>query len=326
MIGLKTRLSLLVIILFAIIYALGTLLMYYGFGISGFLPQIIFAFGMMFFQYLIGPKLVEMMMRVRYVSKTEYPWLYEMVEDLSRKASLPMPRICISDVQVPNAFAFGRGRRDGRVCLTRGIMNLLDREELRAVLGHELSHLKNNDVLFITLLSVIPMVMYGIFRYFMWFGYGYRRDSRDSGGNYTALIGIAAFLFYFVSNLLILYASRIREFYADKGAVELGNKPSSLATALYKLVYGAAKSPKEEVAQVEGIKAFFLNDVSKARSEIEEVSALDMDRSGTIDAFELRRLREQRIHLRVTDKLMELLSTHPNMLKRIKQLSQYSNS
>jgi heat shock protein HtpX len=244
-----------------------------------------------------------------------------MVEALARKANIPTPRIGISYINIPNAFAFGRGLRDGRVCVTKGIMDLLSEDELKAVLGHELSHLKNRDVLFITLLSVIPVILYRLFIQLSWYGSYSRR--RDSGG-YAALIGLAAFLFYFITNLLVLYASRIREYFADKGSVNLGNSPSVMATALYKLVYGAAKTPKEQLKQVEGLKAFFLNDLSKARAEINELAQLDLDRSGGIDPYELRSLAQKQIRLTFADKAMEFLSTHPNMLKRIKQLSQYS--
>ena len=118
-------------------------------------------------------------MRVKYVKRQEYPQLYSLVEDLAAKAGIPTPKIGIAHIALPNAFAFGRGIRDGRVCVTEGILTLLNEEELKAVLGHELSHLKNRDVLTITLLSVIPMVMYRIAWQFLFLGR--RRDER--GGN-----------------------------------------------------------------------------------------------------------------------------------------------
>jgi len=197
-------------------------------------------------------------------------------------------------------------------------MQLLNDEELKAVLGHELSHLKNRDVLTITLLSVIPMIMYRIAWNFLF--YGRRRDAR--GGN-TVLIGIVAMLFYFITNLLVLYASRIREYFADRGSVLLGNKPAALASSLYKLVYGAARTDRESLKEVEGLKAFFVNDPSRALTEIKELKQLDLDKSGTIDTHELEQLRNKQVTLGFGDKVMELLSTHPNMLKRIKQLSEF---
>ncbi|MCX5703476.1 MAG: M48 family metalloprotease, partial [Candidatus Omnitrophica bacterium] len=162
------------------------------------------------------------------------------------------------------------------------------------------------------------MIMYRIAWQFLF--YGRRRNER--GGN-TALIGLAAFLFYFITNLLVLYASRIREYFADRGSILLGNQPENLASSLYKLVYGSARMDKEALKQTEGLKAFFVNDPSQALNEIKELRQLDLDKSGTLDAAELALLRTKNIRLGFGDKLLEVLSTHPNMLKRIKKLSEY---
>lgn len=317
MLFLKLRMFLLTALLFAIIYAV-IVMIGSSLGIANFYFYLVLSLVMMFIQYMIGPKLVEWTMRVRYIKREENPRLYQAVESLAMRANIPMPRIGIAQIPLPNAFAFGRTVRDGRVCVTEGILKLLNEEELRAVLGHELSHLKNRDVLTIMLLSVIPMIMYRIAWSFLF--YGRRRDER--GGN-TALIGLAAFLFYFITNLLVLYASRIREYFADKGSILLGNSPSSLASSLYKLVYGSARMNKESLKEVEGLKAFFINDPSRAMNEIRELSQLDLDKSGTIDASELGLLMTKKVNLTFGDKLLEVLSTHPNMLKRIKQLSDY---
>ncbi len=316
--SLKLRMWLLVTILFGLIYVVLTIIGTQFLHLYGFSFYLILSFVMMFIQYMIGPKLVEWTMRVKYVKREEYPRLYQMVESLAMRAQIPVPKIGVAQIALPNAFAFGRGIKDGRVCVTEGILKLLNEDELKAVLGHELTHLKNRDVLTITLLSVIPMIMYRIAWQFLF--YGRRRD--EKGGN-TALVGLAAFIFYFITNLLVLYASRIREYFADRGSVLLGNQPSTLASSLYKLVYGAARMDKESLKEVEGLKAFFVNDPSQALNEIKELKALDLDKSGTIDASELAMLKNKKIHLRFADRLLEALSTHPNMLKRIKQLSEY---
>jgi heat shock protein HtpX len=316
--SLQLRMWLLVSLLFGIIYAL-LVVIGRGFLHTGtFTFYLVISLVMMFIQYMLGPKLVEWSMRVKYIKRQDNPRLFQMVESLSMRANIPMPRIGIAQIDIPNAFAFGRSIRDGRVCVTSGIVKLLDDEELKAVLGHELSHLKNRDVLTITLLSVIPMVMYYIAWQFLF--YGRRRD--DRGGN-TVLIGLAAFIFYFITNLLVLYASRIREYFADRGSVLLGNQPRALASSLYKLAYGSARLNKEALKQSEGLKAFFINDPSQGRKEVLELSQLDLDKSGSIDSSELDVLRKSNIRLSFGDKMMELLSTHPNMLKRIKKLSQY---
>lgn len=309
---LKLRLYIVMAVMFAIVYGLVAFAASYA-GISGFFFYGVLASIMMFFQYMIGPKMVEWSMGVRYVSEQEAPALHRMVGELARDARIPKPRVGIARIPIPNAFAFGRWASDGRVCVTEGIMNLLNEKELRAVLGHEISHLKHKDVAVITMISVIPMIAW----YLAWnqlFSGG-----RDRGN--SVLIGIAAFAVYLITNLLVLYVSRIREYYADEGAVKLGNSPHYLASALYKLVYGSARVPKDSLKQIEGMKAFFANDPSLAGNDIKELSQIDLDGSGTIDINELMALRTRPVKVKTTDKILEMLSTHPNMLKRIQRLS-----
>ncbi|MBN3039816.1 MAG: M48 family metalloprotease [Candidatus Omnitrophica bacterium] len=316
MFGLHLRLYLLLALLFGIIYSVLTVIGA-AMGLYNFYIYVIIGFGLMFLQYMIGPKLVELSMRVEYVDKKSYPELHNMVEELAQKAHIPTPRIGIARISIPNAFAFGRGFSDSRVCVSESLMRLLSEGELKAVIGHEISHIKNRDVLTITLLSVIPMILYYLAWNFFWFGGG-RRRSQGGGG---VLIGLAAFVLYFITNLLVLYGSRIREYFADQGSVALGNKPKELASALYKLVYGSARMDKRAIKDSEGLKAFFVNDPSRATKEIRELAEIDSDKSGTIDSYELAALRNKKIQLSFGDRLMEILSTHPNMLKRIQQLS-----
>lgn len=310
---------LLVGLLFAILYAMFSLI-----GLAIGLSQIHFyiymlflAGGLVFIQYLVGPKIVEISMRVKYISEKEYPELHRIVEELSEKAGIPKPRVGISKLNIPNAFAFGRTKRDARVCVTEGLLKLLSENELKAVLGHEISHIKHKDVFIITMLSVIPTMCYMIYISFFW-GSMYSRR-RDSGA--LAAVGLTAFFLYLITSLLVLYGSRIREYYADYGSVELGNKPSWLASALYKLVYGSAKADRNTIKQVSGMKAFFLNDPANAMNEIRELRQVDLNLDGTIDEYELQVLSEKRIKLSRSEKIMELLSSHPSTLKRIKALS-----
>src|SRR3990167_6939219 len=285
---LKLRMWLLVAILFSIVYGLVVMVAAH-LGIVNFWTYLLIALVMMFIQYMVGPKLIEWQMRIRYVSDKEEAELYSMVKELADHARIPMPRIGIADIGIPNAFAFGRWKSDGRVCVTRGIMNLLSEDELRAVLAHELSHLKNRDVLTITLLSVIPLVLYHIAVSNLY----YRRPAQRRGeGNSAALIGMAAMLFYFITNLLVLY--------------------------------GSMRVDKESLRQVEGLKAFFVNDPSCALNEIKELRQLDLDKSGTIDTDELAVLSSKRLNIGFAERLLEVMSTHPNMLKRIKMLSSYN--
>lgn len=318
---LQTRMWLLVAVLFGILYGvivgIGSLM-----GIGGTISYLILAFVFLGIQYLIGPSLVSWTMRVKWVSERESPELHQMVAELAETAHLPKPRVGISQLNIPNAFAFGRTQRGGRICVTRGILNALNHNELKAVLGHEMSHLKHRDMLVMTLLSAIPMVLYWIAWNFMWGGA--LGGNRKQGGSYAALIGVGAFLLYFITNLLVLYGSRIREYYADLGSVRLGNQPNYLATALYKLAQGNARvKDKAELKRVEGVKAFFVNDPSRAWKEVRELSQIDRRQSGSITQDDLMDLRQKQVHLSMGAKLLELFTTHPNMLKRIKQLSTF---
>jgi heat shock protein HtpX len=282
----------------------------------------VIAFALVAVQFFIGPKIVERSMRVRYVSEQEQPELHRMVTELAMKAGIPKPRVGISEVPIPNAFAFGTSKKTARVCVTRSLMKMLTRDELEAVLGHELSHIKHSDMVVITALSVIPMICYFIYFSFFWsglFGGGRNRE----GGLPMMAIAVIAFVMYFISNLIVLYASRVREYYADAGSVELTNKPHELASALYKMIYGSAGLKQEKVKKEFGsMRAFFAADPMTARNDLKDLRAADLDRNGKIDEYELRVFAENASVSR-TDRAMELFSTHPNPVSRVKRLGSY---
>jgi len=319
--GLQTKMWLLVALMFGILYGVIVGIGSYA-GVGSTSSYIILAILFVGLQYLIGPFLVARMMRVKWVSEKEEPELHRMVAELAQKAEIPKPKVGISQLSIPNAFAFGKSQGDGRVCVTQGIMRLLSKDELKAVIGHEIAHLKHRDMLIITLLSVIPLICYWIAWSFMWRG---MVGGRGQGG-YAALIGLGAMLAYFISNLVVLAGSRIREYAADERSVRLGSEPHHLASALYKLVYGSAQARRSrggesDLHRVEGLRAFFLNDVGRAMDEIQELKAIDRDLSGTIDQNELLALRSKKLKLSGAERLAELFTTHPHMLKRIKHLA-----
>ncbi len=320
---LQTRMYMLVGLMFTIILGfllfVGAALGYSGQSFINY--TVIASLGMLFVQYLIGPKTVESSMKVRYVTENEDPQLYRMVEEQARKAGLKtVPKVGISPTPMPNAFAFGKSKGDARVCVTQGIRNLLSEDELKAVIGHEISHVKHSDMAIITLLSAVPMIAYYMYISSMYSGSMGSSNNRNSGS--TAIVGILALVIYFITNLLVMYGSRIREYYADKGSAEIGNEPHQLASALYKLTYGTAKTSKAELQRVEGIKAFFVNDPTKARGDFNEITEVDRDMNGIIDRNELESVRRGEVRVGASASLMELMSTHPNMLKRIKHLSE----
>lgn len=312
---LQIRMILATMILFALIYALVTLVGIF-LGISGPLFYVGFALLIILIQYLAGPKLVGWSMKVQYVSPEEAPNLHRMIDELAMNAGIPKPQVGISEFSIPNAFAFGRTQRDGRVCVTRGLLNKLNEGELKAVLGHEISHIKHRDMIVMTLISAVPLVCY-------WLAWSTIFSSGDND-SYTAIIGIGAFAAYIIGQLLVLFVSRVREYYADQGSVEIGGEPHELASALYKLTYESSKANKEQLKEVQGFKAFFVNDVSDAQNEIQELSQLDLDMDGSISQEELDSLKYDRVNIKTSSKVFELLSTHPNMVKRVKRLAELS--
>src|SRR5664280_158485 len=311
--SLKLRLFLATVLLFGILYLIIMLISsYFGFGGPGLFA--FFGIVVVFIQYLVGPKMVETMMHVHYVSEQEAPNLHAMVEELAMKAGIQKPKVGVAEINVPNAFAFGRSKGDARICVTRGILKLLDKEELEAVLGHEMSHVRHSDMAVMTLISVVPLICYYIFISTLFSG------RNNNGGG--AIVGIAALGAYLLGQLLVLFVSRTREYYADQGSIELGGKPHKLASALYKLVYGSATANKDELKEVEGLKAFFVNDISDAGNEINDLQQLDVNMDGVISEEELSRLRYSDTKISTGQSIICLLSTHPNMVKRVKRLSE----
>ena len=316
------RMGLCVLLLFAVIYALLIVIATFT-GVGTPIVYALLAGGLVAVQFFIGPKIVEKTMHVRYVSETEQPELHRMVTELAMKAGIPKPKVGISEIAIPNAFAFGTSKRKARVCVTRRLMQMLSRDELEAVLGHELSHIKHHDMVVITALSVIPMICYFIYFSFFWSGL-FGGGGRDREGALPMMaIALIAFALYFISNLIVLYGSRIREYYADAGSAELTKKPHELASALYKMIYGSAGLKQEKVKKELGsMRAFFATDPVTARGDLKDLSAADLNRDGKIDAYELKIFAE-RARVSRADRLMEIFSTHPNPVSRVKRLGEY---
>lgn len=312
-IRLKLRMFLATALTFGLLYLIITLVASF-FGVHFYQFYILLGLLMIVLQYLAGPKIVELTMKVRYVSEAEEPELHNMISQLAQAAGIPKPRVGISEIPIPNAFAFGKTKKDGRICVTSGIVGLLSPNELRAVLGHEMSHIQHNDMIVTTLISAVPLICY-----YIGMSLVFSRGDNNGAGIIVGIIAIGA---YFLGQLLVLLVSRIREYYADSGSVALGCPPEDLASALYKLVQGSAGCKEEDVKEVKALKTFFANNVSSAKEEITELSQIDLNKDGSISRDELIRLKNNEISIKRSSAAIELFSTHPDMIKRIKKLSE----
>ncbi|RLG22487.1 zinc metalloprotease HtpX [Methanosarcinales archaeon] len=215
---------------------------------------LMFAALMLFAQLYYSDKLVLWSMGARIVGREEAPELHAIVEKLCTLADLPKPKIAIVDTNVPNAFATGRNKKNAVVAVTTGLLRTLSRNELEAVLAHELSHIKNKDMLVLTIASFISMVAFFVMRYAIFFGIGGGR--RDNA--YILLVWVASIITWIVSFILIRALSRYREFAADRGSAFITGRPRDLISALYKISGKMQRIPTEDLRKVEGLNAFFI--------------------------------------------------------------------
>jgi heat shock protein HtpX len=315
----KLRLSILGTL--AVIFGLSTLFFTVILSLAGVsllvLPFFVVAFNIV--QWLIAPYIIDAIYRVREVSKSENPRLHAMVERLSRKSGLKMPRVMIANIPVPNAFAYGSPIAGSRVAVTSELLKTLEEEEVEAVIGHELGHLKHRDVQVMMFVSILPAIFYFI-GYSMLLSSMFRSRDERGGGAAAAIIGIGSLIAYWILTMFTLYLSRLREYYADRHSASIVEEgPRKLSEGLAKIVHYTSrmKRHRRDVGSFSSFKALFISDPDRA-----EADALSITQAGARMADQ--RLVEDVLRREITlfDRVSELFSTHPNIVKRLKTLQE----
>jgi heat shock protein HtpX len=277
--GLAARMMLTMFLLAALYhFFLFVLAAYGGVGTYGLM---VFAGFFLLIQFFFSDKLVLWSMGGRIVSEQEEPRLHETISRLCAIADLPKPKIAVVESSVPNAFATGRSKGSAVVAVTTSLRQRLSQPQLEAVLAHELSHVKNRDMLVITIASFLSTVAFFLVRNMLFFGLG-GRDRKDSGA--AVLVWVVSLVVWVISFLLIRALSRYREFAADRGSAIITGQPSHLASALMNISGIMERVPSRDLREVEGMNAFFI---------IPAISG---------------------------DSIMNLFSTHPSVEARIRAL------
>src|SRR6185437_11623178 len=239
--------------LLALLYAvfLGVLWHFTG----SFVLLVVLGAGLVLFQYFVSDKLVLLSTGAREVSAQEEPALHGVIERLAQIADLPKPRVAIMEVAAPNAFATGRSPKNAVIAVTRGLLQILEPQELEAVLGHEMSHIKNRDMMVLTYASLFASVASFIVQIGMWTGLG--RSRGRGAGNLGAVFLVAAVV-WAGSFVLLRALSRYREYAADRGSVLLTGSPSTMRSALIKVSGSMQRIPTQDLRTAQAMSAFFI--------------------------------------------------------------------
>jgi len=303
---LVASMSITLIVVFGLLFALlAALATYFNIGIFATVG-IAVMLGLL--QWAIGPKIIRWSTNMSPLDRDEFPWIEESVHEICIKNRVKIPQIEIANTGMPNAFVFGRTNKSATLTITRGLLNNLSREEVKGVIAHEIGHIKHNDMVTMTVVSVIPTIAYFIAISTMWGG-----RSRNQGGG-AIMIGIGAFAIYFITNLMILYFSRLREYYADNFAGHQV-KPSLLASGLAKITYGLSLQ-KQEVKS-SALRSFYAVDPVLSSYEVSKFASYYADRDISQDEVEKAMDWERRNSF---SRFGELFRTHPLTYKRIDKL------
>jgi len=283
-------------------------------------------------QFLLGPWLMDLSLnwfyRMDWVSLHQLsPHLERFIRRICSEKGMKTPRFGIIDDGGPNAFTYGHTPNNARIVVTRGLFNLLDESEVEGVVAHEIGHAKNWDMFLMTVVQLVPLILYYVYRTLIQVKSGSRNNNKGSG--YVALVAIVSYVLYIVCEYIVLWFSRTREYYADRFAGEVTKSPNSLASALVKIAYGLAGQEGKKDAEK-----------TKRSSQLDAVGAMGIFDSKMASSFALSAYAVDKPSAEVRDlsqrsnilgamkwdlwnpwaKYYELHSTHPLVANRMNHL------
>jgi len=267
-------------------------------------------------QWLLAPYLINAIYKARQLEPGESLHLHKVMENLSTRSGIKKPKLMYSSLAIPNAFAYSSPLTGSHVAVTQGLLTALNADEVEAVIGHELGHIKHRDVQAMMFLSLLPSIFYIVARSTLFSRLYGGRDRRDSGA--TALIGSVSMLVYFVLLLFNMGFSRLREYYADQHSAKVVEDGArKLSTGLAKITTFTARAQSMGVGgpSANGFKALFISDPDRAVQD-----AYELYKAGIgSDQYLVQSIMSRRVT--VIDRLGELFSTHPNIVKRLRALN-----
>ncbi|MEM0360578.1 MAG: zinc metalloprotease HtpX [Candidatus Diapherotrites archaeon] len=270
-------------------------------GGEAILLWIFISFFFIFIQWFFGPAIIKLFTRARKAGEQEFPELHEMVARLSKTAGIPKPTLYIVENRNPNAFAFGRTQKSAGIAVHTGLLQVLNKEELEGVIAHEIGHIKHRDVTVMTIASSLPVLLY-----FLVVLFAPRDRNKGLAGMLAVIVG--GIIARLIGQLLVMWLSRRREYYADAFAAHATKKPLNLMSALAKITYRI--EPKNEN---EGLKSLYIANPSFAEKQsIAEIS--EALAKGNKQAIEEAIEREKK------HGALELFMTHPLTAKRLEAL------
>jgi heat shock protein HtpX len=323
-IDLRIKMYLTLIVIFAIgfgiIYAILFLL---GAGLMVVIPVAALFF---LLQWYISPAILKAAAHLHYLEKDEHPDLQKIVQEIVKEADVPMPKIAIAPNKDPNAYVFGRTRKSATLVVHEGLIPLLSHNEMRAVLSHEIGHLKHNDVVVMTVVSFIPVLAYIIAQSMFFSGmFGGMGNSRNNSGAVAIIVGILAFAVYFIAQLFILSLSRTRESYADDYSAESTRHPEYLATSLIKITSDNVNTQPSTQASSTA-RSFYIVDFFGADRDVKELEEHAEEIRGLLPGVDVYKLIERAKGTKRSawHSMNSVFATHPSAYRRILDLAEIS--